>query len=161
MHNQEFRDLTRGGFYLCSKNNPSFNIRFIRFLSIWVILQDIKSIFMEMKTGLIKEIEHEAKSTRRMLERIPLDQLNWKPHDKSMDVMRLTKDLESADNELLMKPWTMREGEKVYMTMPKAAVVRNMALNHSVHHRGQLSVYLRLLNVPVPGMYGPTADEAM
>ena len=55
-------------------------------------------------------------------------------------------------------PWTLRNGERVFMTMPRGVVVRTH-VNHLVHHRGQLSVYLRLLDVPVPSIYGPTADE--
>ena len=53
----------------------------------------------------------------------------------------------------------MRNGEQVYFTLPKVAVVRTWCMNHLYHHRGQLTVYLRLLNVPLPGMYGPTADD--
>ena len=53
----------------------------------------------------------------------------------------------------------MRNGEQIYFTMPKAAVVRTWCLNHLFHHRGQLTVYLRLLDVKLPGMYGPTADD--
>jgi uncharacterized damage-inducible protein DinB len=61
----------------------------------------------------------------------------------------------------LAASWALKQGGTVVFTMPKAAVLRSYALNHMVHHRGQLSVYLRLRNVPVPAMYGPTADEAM
>ncbi len=57
--------------------------------------------------------------------------------------------------------WTMRNGETIYFTMQKIAVLRSFAFNHLYHHRGQLTVYLRLLDVPVIGMYGPTADYAM
>lgn len=69
--------------------------------------------------------------------------------------------LEAASHEDMARPWTFSHGDHVIFTLPKAAVIRDMALNHTVHHRGQLSVYLRLLNVPVPGMYGPSADENM
>jgi uncharacterized damage-inducible protein DinB len=55
-------------------------------------------------------------------------------------------------------PWSLRNGDRVFMTMPRGVVVRTH-INHLVHHRGQLSVYLRLLDVPVPSIYGPTADE--
>ncbi len=166
---------------------------------------------MDIKAALINEIKHEGASTRRMLERIPTDKLNWKPHDKSRELMNIAKHvaniytwvprainnseydmaktpvppapdfktteellslldknvneaikhLEDTSTEALSEPWTFRHGEKVFFTLPKAAVIRNMALNHTVHHRGQLSVYLRMLNVPVPGMYGPSADEQM
>jgi uncharacterized damage-inducible protein DinB len=67
--------------------------------------------------------------------------------------------IENATDEDFAKPWTMRNGDQIFFTMPKAAVVRTWCLNHLYHHRGQLTVYLRLLNVPVPGMYGPTADN--
>jgi uncharacterized damage-inducible protein DinB len=70
------------------------------------------------------------------------------------------KHLESATDEQMMTPWTLRNGEHVIFTMPKVATLRNLAFNHQYHHRGQLSVYLRMLDVPVPGMYGPSADEA-
>ena len=67
--------------------------------------------------------------------------------------------LNNVSDEDIMKPWTMRDGEKVYMTMPKAAVMRGFVLNHMIHHRGQLSVFMRLLDIPVPQIYGPSADE--
>lgn len=58
-----------------------------------------------------------------------------------------------------MSTWTMKKGEEVLMSMPKVAVVRGFMMSHNVHHRGQLSVYLRLCEVPVPQTYGPSADE--
>ncbi len=67
--------------------------------------------------------------------------------------------LSAASDEEMAKPWTMRNGEVIYFTMPKAQVMRTWVLNHSVHHRAQLGVYLRLLDIPLPGTYGPTADE--
>ncbi len=67
--------------------------------------------------------------------------------------------IENATDEDFAKPWTMRHGDQIFFTMPKAAIVRTWCLNHLYHHRGQLTVYLRLLDVPVPGMYGPTADN--
>ena len=57
-------------------------------------------------------------------------------------------------------PWTMRQGDQVFFTMPRYSCVRSFFLNHVVHHRAQLSVYLRLNDIPVPAMYGPSADEA-
>jgi len=69
------------------------------------------------------------------------------------------KSLENASNEDFQAPWSMRNGDVTYFTLPKAAVIRTWAFNHAIHHRGQLSVYLRLCNIPVPGMYGPTADD--
>ena len=68
--------------------------------------------------------------------------------------------LNNAKDEDFAKPWTMRNGDTIYFTLPKEAVVRTWCLNHLYHHRGQLTVYLRLLNIAVPGMYGPTADSS-
>ena len=64
-----------------------------------------------------------------------------------------------TSDETFMTDWTMRNGDQVYMTMPKVAVMRTFVMNHIIHHRGQLSVYLRLNDIPVPSMYGPSADE--
>ncbi|HEY1021067.1 MAG TPA: DinB family protein, partial [Flavisolibacter sp.] len=55
--------------------------------------------------------------------------------------------------------WTLQHGDHVIFTLPRIATMRSFVMNHFIHHRGQLSVYLRLLDVPVPGMYGPSADE--
>jgi uncharacterized damage-inducible protein DinB len=67
--------------------------------------------------------------------------------------------LAGATDETMVRPWTLRDQETVYFTMPKVAVMRSFVMNHMIHHRGQLAVYLRMTNVPVPGMYGPSADE--
>lgn len=64
-----------------------------------------------------------------------------------------------TDPEYLAR-WTFRKDGHDVFTLPKAAVIRTMVMNHSIHHRGQLSVYLRLLGIPLPPLYGPTADEA-
>lgn len=149
----------------------------------------------------------EGATTRKMLERVPNDQLDYKPHEKSMDMKRLathladlpgwiymtftTDELDFAtspyeppavnntaellayfdkryneslqtlvlENEaLLSKPWTLRNGEAIYNTAPKIEIIR-MSLSQQIHHRAQLGVYLRLLNIPIPGSYGPSADE--
>jgi uncharacterized damage-inducible protein DinB len=60
----------------------------------------------------------------------------------------------------MMKQWSLLQGGRPLFSMPRAAVMRGMILNHMVHHRGQLTVYLRMCNVPVPALYGPSADEA-
>ena len=70
-------------------------------------------------------------------------------------------DFNVAKDEDLLASWTFRRGEHVIFTLPRAAAIRTLAMNHLLHHRGQLSVYLRLLNIPIPGMYGPSADEAL
>lgn len=149
----------------------------------------------------------EGATTRKMLERIPDEQLNYKPHEKSMDMKRLathiadlpgwiymtftTDELDFArqpyepppvnnnaellayfdkryneslqtlvpENEaLLSKPWTLRNGDSIYSTDPKIDIIK-MSLSQQIHHRAQLGVYLRLLNIPIPGSYGPSADE--
>lgn len=66
-----------------------------------------------------------------------------------------------ASDETLMKPWTFMSGGKTIFTMPKVAVLRSFVMNHGIHHRAQLGVYLRLNNVSVPSIYGPSADEGV
>ncbi|RYZ55427.1 MAG: DUF1572 domain-containing protein [Sphingobacteriales bacterium] len=162
---------------------------------------------MAINKALIAEIQQEAQSTKKILERIPAEHFGWKPHEKSMSLGTLathlanlagwisitieqdeldlagdmkrfvpstTEDLvahynegienavrvlETTTDETMMQPWTLKKGAHVIMTQPKIVVLRSMCLNHMVHHRGQLTVYLRLLNIPVPGVYGPSADD--
>jgi uncharacterized damage-inducible protein DinB len=163
---------------------------------------------MPLNETMLAEYNSEAPQTRKMLERVPFDHPEWKPHDKSMTIQRLSshiaelpfwmmrilgshefdflasrperfiaKDKEellkkfdevraeasaalqqASDEELLFK-WVMRGGDKIYLTLPRMIVIRNFVFSHAIHHRGQLSVYLRLNNIAVPGMYGPSADE--
>jgi uncharacterized damage-inducible protein DinB len=77
--------------------------------------------------------------------------------DKNIAAARAA--IAGCSDETFMKNWSLKMGDKTLMTMPKVAVVRSFVLNHVIHHRGQLSVYLRELNVPVPSIYGPSADE--
>ncbi len=163
---------------------------------------------MSIGKTLLAEVLQESANTRKLIEVIPFDKADFKPHEKSMSLKRLathvveingwwkecllmdvldfsvgdykpkeinsvgdllamhddlvlkaTKILSEVADEEFAKPWTMRNGETIYFTMPKSAVVRSWCLNHLFHHRGQLTVYLRLLDVPLPGMYGPTADD--
>jgi uncharacterized damage-inducible protein DinB len=67
--------------------------------------------------------------------------------------------LSALDDEALAKPWTLRGNGRAIMTVPRGELIRSILLNHYYHHRGQLTVYLRLLNVPIPSIYGPSADE--
>jgi uncharacterized damage-inducible protein DinB len=155
---------------------------------------------------LLQELEMEAQTTRRVLERVPADRLGWKPHDKSMSLGQLalhiatmpgaiaqmsqqspmqipkfnqpaaataaelvpTLDksvaqakqvLGSLDDAALAKIWRAVDGDREVMAVPVGAVLRSIMLNHWYHHRGQLSVYLRQVGVPVPSIYGPSADE--
>jgi uncharacterized damage-inducible protein DinB len=156
---------------------------------------------------LLKELDQEAVTTRKMLERIPTEQFDWQPHKKSMTLQRLathvaelpswvtiavtTDELDFANNpyspvtvnntgelldyfersladsrehllrtteEKLLENWTLREGDQVYQVATKAEIIR-MTYCQIVHHRAQLGVFLRLLDVPIPGSYGPSADE--
>ncbi len=67
--------------------------------------------------------------------------------------------LAAADDSKFLAPWTLMAGGKTIMTMPRIAVIRTFVMNHTIHHRAQLGVYLRLNDIPVPALYGPTADE--
>ena len=94
---------------------------------------------------------------------------NYKPQAAASraDVLKLFDDnvaaaratLASRSDAEYMAPWTFKQSGRALFTMPKIAVVRTWLLNHVVHHRGQLSVYLRLHDVPIPAIYGPSADE--
>jgi uncharacterized damage-inducible protein DinB len=155
---------------------------------------------------MIAELSREAEATRRVLERVPEDRFDWRPHEKSMSLGQLalhlaqlplaitqlveqlvvepptvplpvpasrralvdtlersvayaTERLASWSDQDLAASWSMMRDGAVLLTLPRGAVLRTIMLNHSYHHRGQLTVYLRLLDVPVPSVYGPTADE--
>lgn len=153
----------------------------------------------------IAELQQEAATTRRVLERVPERELAWKPHPKSMSLGQLafhianlpqgitdlaaelereapvvplpenvplpeilaTLDRSVAlaaeriaawGEEGLAAMWRLTQGGQTVLQMPRAAVMRTVLLNHWYHHRGQLTVYLRMLDVPLPSVYGPTAD---
>ena len=162
---------------------------------------------MTMIDGLLGELEQEAETTRRVLERIPQSHLSWRPHPKSMSlgqlslhvatvpgsvaelaaldtipeppdfvqaeatsvdelvttltesVARARRALGGFDDARMSETWRLQNGSREIMAMPRVAVVRAIMLNHWYHHRGQLLVYLRLLDQSVPSVYGPTADE--
>ena len=162
---------------------------------------------MKMIDGMLAELEQEAETTRRVLERIPQAHLSWRPHPRSMSLGQLalhvatvpgnvaelaTHDtvlqppafvqpeaataaelvptltgsvaqarrvLGDLDDERMNATWRLEVGGKEILAMPRRVVLRSIMLNHWYHHRGQLLVYLRLLNLPVPSVYGPTADE--
>jgi uncharacterized damage-inducible protein DinB len=77
--------------------------------------------------------------------------------DKRVTAARAT--LAATGDEAMLAPWTFKQGDHVIFTMPRVAALRSFVMNHLIHHRGQFSVYLRLRNVPLPSIYGPTADE--
>lgn len=161
-----------------------------------------------LATATFADLDLELATTRRVLDRVPADRLDWRPHERSMTLgelathianllrwwqMTLTTDgfdmsqarppsdapttkdgildlwdqnaaavrelaAKTTDDDLNVT-WTLRAGENVISTDPRHLVVRRFGMSHVVHHRGQLSVYLRLLDVPVPSIYGPSADE--
>ncbi|HJU90977.1 MAG TPA: DinB family protein [Gemmatimonadaceae bacterium] len=160
---------------------------------------------MSAAEALLPEFDTEMATTRRVLERVPTDRGQWKPHQKSFALGHLAQlvssmpswitrtlkerelDLASGSGysyestETLLsrfddnvreardaiasvkdaeytKTWALKHGDQVLFSAPRDTVVRQH-INHLIHHRGQLSVYLRLLDVPVPSIYGPTADE--
>ena len=167
---------------------------------------------MSIAEILQQDIDHELKSTRTTLERIPEDKPDYKPHEKSMPMGRLAMhvatlplfgkyilttpgmdlanptqphaDLTWKTREHLLKTfdeaatelrsalagasdqdlhaiWKFSFGDKVISEAPRSATYRGMFLNHLIHHRAQLGVYLRLNDVPVPATYGPSADDRM
>jgi uncharacterized damage-inducible protein DinB len=90
----------------------------------------------------------------------------WKSHDALMAKFeKNTADaraiIAATTDAQFMEPWTLKRGGVAAMTLPKVAVLRSFVFNHTIHHRGQLTVYLRLKDVPLPFLYGPTADENM
>jgi uncharacterized damage-inducible protein DinB len=76
------------------------------------------------------------------------------------NVKKARAKIDEQTDPAFFAPWTLKNGDQLMFTMPKVSVLRSFVMNHLIHHRGQLSVYLRLLNVPLPSIYGPTADEA-
>ena len=162
---------------------------------------------MKIIDGLLAELDQEAATTRRVLERIPQEHLSWRPHPKSMSLGQLAlhvatvpgsvaelaavdtipappafvqpeaattaellpsltesvakakRALGGFDDAKMSAMWRLQNGGRDILAMPRAAFVRAIMLNHWYHHRGQLLVYLRMLNQSVPSVYGPTADE--
>ncbi|NTV73404.1 MAG: damage-inducible protein DinB [Holophaga sp.] len=167
---------------------------------------------MSIAQALLPEFEHEIAGVRRVLERIPVEHLEYRPHPKSMTLGQLanhlatmpgwivstlsrteldfalpetralmpepsttiegllstldagreeaSKALAKASDADFQVTWSGKADGKVLFAMPRIAVVRGFVLNHAIHHRAQATVYLRMLDVPVPALYGPSADEA-
>ncbi len=161
---------------------------------------------MRLIDPILMELEQEAQTTKRVLERVPEDKLAWRPHPKSWSLGQLAlhvanipggvatiasqesfempsfeqpeaksraeildtfakglaaaKELLSTlDDARATSTWTLTKGGKPIMAVPRVGVYRMIMLNHQYHHRGQLALYIRLINVPVPSIYGPSADE--
>ncbi len=167
---------------------------------------------MAISESITTEFDHEMVSTRKTLERVPLDKADWKPHGKSTamgglathlsniptwavytidqdsldlapggkplppaeqaksqeellatfdsNVAKARAAIAGASDEELFKPWSLMSNGNTLMTLPKVAVLRSFVMNHLIHHRAQLGVYLRLNDIPVPSVYGPSADES-
>ena len=161
---------------------------------------------MALIDGMLQELEHEAQTTRRVLERVPNDQLTWRPHAKARtlgelalhiatvpgavaalvatspvqapqfadqsptkaaelipaldaSISRAKSILGGMNDATLLATWRMMNGEQEVIALPRVAMLRSIMLNHWYHHRGQLTVYLKELGVPIPSIYGPSADE--
>lgn len=160
-----------------------------------------------MIDGMLQELEQEAQTTRRVLERVPNDKLNWRPHEKARtlgelalhialvpgsvaelvaaespvqapqftdpvpkqaaelvpaleeSIAKAKRILSVMDDEALTATWRMIQDGRELLAIPRVAMLRSVMLNHWYHHRGQLSVYLRELDIPIPSIYGPSADE--
>jgi uncharacterized damage-inducible protein DinB len=170
-------------------------------------LMQTQTAQMSMIEMFLKEVEQEANTTRKMLQRVPDTKYEWQPHPKSMTIRKLaihiaelpgwitmtlttsgldfasnpykqvainnTKELmdyfektladgkahlQKAKEEQLSETWILRNGDQILSKSSKAEVLR-MAMNQITHHRAQLGVYLRLLDVPIPASYGPSADD--
>ena len=163
---------------------------------------------MSIAESLITDLEAEGARSRRVLEKVPADKYDWKPHEKSMSLGQLAshvaetptwlgsmmgdvfdfaadmgdyepfeaKDksellaafdenlasavslLEGKDDEFMVGVWKGVSGEKEIMAGPRHTIARSILVQHAAHHRGQLTVYLRMIDVAVPPTYGPTAD---
>lgn len=162
---------------------------------------------MALIDGMLQELEQEAKTTRRVLERVPDNRLSWRPHKKARtlgelalhvamvpgavaefvsspspvqapqfadpspskaaelvpaleeSIAKAKKLLGGMDDATLQATWRMMQGDRELLAIPRMAMLRSIMLNHWYHHRGQLSVYLKELDVPIPPIYGPSADE--
>jgi uncharacterized damage-inducible protein DinB len=168
---------------------------------------------MALRDALLPEFEHEMANTRKTLERITDEKLDWRAHPKSWTIRELATHLANlpswtgatlnqdsldlnppggevyrappaksrqevlelfdknfaearaaiaaTEDDHFFKPWSLLSGGATIFTMPRIAVLRSFVINHNIHHRAQLGVYLRLNDIAVPAIYGPTADEGM
>ena len=161
---------------------------------------------MPIIDSLLLELDQEAQTTRRVLERITDEHLGFCPHPKARSlgelamhiawvpgavaelamndvvqaqrivdpvpqstaevltahdesVAKAKKILTGVSDEVLLSSWTIMNGDRELFSEPKLGILRSIMLNHWYHHRGQLSVYLKQLDVPIPSIYGPSADE--
>ncbi|MGD9723771.1 MAG: DinB family protein [Pirellulales bacterium] len=166
---------------------------------------------MTIAASILPEFEHEMAGTRKVLQRVPNDKLNWKAHPKSntigwvaahlveipgwvegtltqtswdinpvggepygtppaesreqllalfdKNVAAARKAIAATSDQDFMVPWSLLSGGDTLITIPRIAVIRTFVLNHAIHHRAILCVYLRLNDIPVPALYGNSGDE--
>ena len=162
---------------------------------------------MALIDSMLQELEQETQTTRRVLARVPDNQLAWRPHEKArtlgelalhvamvpggvaelvaspspaqapqfadpspksvselipaldQSIAKAKAALGGMDDAALMTTWRLMQGDRELLAVPRATMLRSVMLNHWYHHRGQLTVYLRALGVPIPSIYGPSADE--
>jgi uncharacterized damage-inducible protein DinB len=163
---------------------------------------------MSLSDSLVQELDQEMRTTRRVLERVPTERLDWRPHPKARSLGQLAlhvamvpgavaelgskpspvqaprfaedpmptsaaellpaldrsianakRIVGAMNDETLQETWQLVQGERPIFAVPRIAFLRSVMLNHWYHHRGQLSVYLRELDVAIPSIYGPSADE--
>jgi uncharacterized damage-inducible protein DinB len=161
---------------------------------------------MALVDGMLQELEMEAQTTRRVLERVPDGKLTWRPHAKArtlgelalhiaqvpgnvaqiavqseiqplkfsdssprsaselvpmldQSIAKAKSLLGGMDDATMMSTWRLMNGDRELLALPRVAFLRSIMLNHWYHHRGQLTVYLKELDVPIPSVYGPSADE--
>ena len=159
----------------------------------------------KLSDAIVAELQQEAAATRRLLEIVPEDKLDWRPHPKAMSLGQLALHIagtqgavaeatvnDSAErpnfihpepstreeivstfeqglgraielvgatsDERALQEWKIVDGDEVVLAMPRSAFWRTVMLNHVYHHRGQLATYLRQLDIPLPSVYGPSAD---
>jgi uncharacterized damage-inducible protein DinB len=112
---------------------------------------------MALNEALLPEFDAEMAHTRKTLERVPTDKFSWKPHERSGTMGWLANHL--ADVPEMHKMWSLMSNGATIIAMPRVACLRTWVMNHGIHHRAQLGVYLRLNSIAVPAIYGPSADE--
>jgi uncharacterized damage-inducible protein DinB len=168
-------------------------------------------VTLTLRDVLVPEFDQEMALTRLVLERVPEDAFDWRPHETSFalgglathlaliprwgatileadgydlasrppgpppvkatraevleafdqHVATVRRGLTDRSDAELAAPWVLTRGGRVLMSMPRVQAIRRFLLDHAIHHRGQMTVYLRMRNIPLPPLYGPSADETM
>jgi uncharacterized damage-inducible protein DinB len=169
-------------------------------------MPETKAAEAKIADAILAEVDMEAQTTKRVLDRVPADKLSWRPHPKAFSLGQLALHIAAVpagiagaaegdtmeapsfqqaeaktrqeildtfsqgvstakakisqmDDAKLNATWTLTKNGKTILSMPRVVFIRSIMMNHIYHHRGQLSVYLKMLDVPIPSIYGPSADE--